>query len=171
MDISKYVTNKDIQLSNEDINFEKLEKDIRKGYVSIEDVETEKNNAVGEIKKSYSELEEKYNQLQKSYDDIEARNTQLTSNENKLKLEVEMTSQGFKREQFEEIETLRNSLFKDEQDNAKAISMIKEKYKSTYFPETSVEVPNETGFNSTSKVEEKKIEPTRKTSIKELIIR
>ena len=39
MDISKYVTNKDIQLSNEDINFEKLEKDIRKGYVSSEEIE------------------------------------------------------------------------------------------------------------------------------------
>ena len=28
MDISKYITNKDIQLSNDDINIEKLENDI-----------------------------------------------------------------------------------------------------------------------------------------------
>ena len=146
MDINKYLTNKDIQLSNEDINFEKLEKDIRKGYVSSEEIENTRKSVTDELNKNYSQLEDKYNQLQKSYADIEARNTQLTSNENKLKLEVEMTSQGFKKEQFEEIETLRNSLFKDEQDNAKAISLIKEKYKSTYFPETSVEVPNETSF-------------------------
>ena len=169
MDINKYLTNKDIQLSNEDINFEKLEKDIRKGYVSSEEIENTRKSVTDELNKNYSQLEEKFNQLQKSYADIEARNTQLTSNENKLKLEVEMTSQGFKKEQFEEIETLRNSLFKDETDNAKAISMIKEKYKSTYFPETSVEVPNETSFNSTSKVDEKKIEPTRKTSIRDLL--
>ena len=39
MDISKYLTNKDIQLSNEDFNIEKLEKDIRKGYVPSEEVE------------------------------------------------------------------------------------------------------------------------------------
>ena len=168
MDINKYLTNKDIQLSNEDINFEKLEKDIRKGYVSSEEIENTRKSVTDELNKNYSQLEDKYNQLQKSYADIEARNTQLTSNENKLKLEVEMTSQGFKKEQFEEIETLRNSLFKDEQDNAKAISMIKEKYKSTYFPETSVEVPNETGFETSSKPKEE-IKVTRKTSIRDLL--
>jgi hypothetical protein len=168
MDINKYLTNKDIQLSNEDINFEKLEKDIRKGYVSSEEIENTRKSVTDELNKNYSQLEDKYNQLQKSYADIEARNTQLASNENKLKLEVEMTSQGFKKEQFEEIETLRNSLFKDEQDNAKAISMIKEKYKSTYFPETSVEVPNETSFETSSKPKEE-IKVTRKTSIRDLL--
>jgi hypothetical protein len=168
MDINKYLTNKDIQLSNEDINFEKLEKDIRKGYVSSEEIENTRKSVTDELNKNYSQLEDKYNQLQKSYADIEARNTQLTSNENKLKLEVEMTSQGFKKEQFEEIETLRNSLFKDEQDNAKAISMIKEKYKATYFPETSVEVPNETSFETSSKPKEE-IKVTRKTSIRDLL--
>lgn len=168
MDINKYLTNKDIQLSNEDINFEKLEKDIRKGYVSSEEIENTRKSVTDELNKNYSQLEDKYNQLQKSYADIEARNTQLTSNESKLKLEVEMTSQGFKKEQFEEIETLRNSLFKDEQDNAKAISMIKEKYKSTYFPETSVEVPNETSFETSSKPKEE-IKVTRKTSIRDLL--
>ena len=168
MDINKYLTNKDIQLSNEDINFEKLEKDIRKGYVSSEEIENTRKSVTDELNKNYSQLEDKYNQLQKSYADIEARNTQLASNENKLKLEVEMTSQGFKKEQFEEIETLRNSLFKDEQDNAKAIGMIKEKYKSTYFPETSVEVPNETSFETSSKPKEE-IKVTRKTSIRDLL--
>lgn len=168
MDISKYVTNKDIQLSNEDINFEKLEKDIRKGYVSSEEIENTRKSVTDELNKNYSQLEEKYNQLQKSYDDIEARNTQLTSNENNLKLEVEMVSQGFKKEQFEEISTLRNSLFKEETDNAKAISMIKEKYHSTYFPETSVEVPNETSFETSSKPKEE-IKVTRKTSIRDLL--
>ena len=168
MDINKYLTNKDIQLSNEDINFEKLEKDIRKGYVSSEEIENTRKSVTDELNKNYSQLEEKYNQLQKSYDDIEARNTQLTSNENNLKLEVEMVSQGFKKEQFEEISTLRNSLFKEETDNAKAISMIKEKYHSTYFPETQVEVPNETSFETSSKPKEE-IKVTRKTSIRDLL--
>lgn len=168
MDISKYLTNKDIQLSNEDINFEKLEKDIRKGYVSSEEIENTRKSVTDELNKNYSQLEEKYNQLQKSYDDIEARNTQLTSNENNLRLEVEMVSQGFKKEQFEEISTLRNSLFKEETDNAKAISMIKEKYHSTYFPETQIEVPNETSFETSSKPKEE-IKVTRKTSIRDLL--
>jgi hypothetical protein len=39
MDIKKYLNNKDLELSSEDINFEKLEKDIRKGYVLAEEVD------------------------------------------------------------------------------------------------------------------------------------
>lgn len=170
MDINKYLNNKDIQLSNEDINFEKLEKDIRKGYVSSDEVETARKEAIKENTARYTELEEKYNTLEKSYSDIEARNTQLTNNERGLKLQVEMVSQGFKKEQFDEVSALRNSLFKDEEDDAKAISSIKEKYKATYFPEPekTPSVPNETSFNSTTKPKEE-IKITRKTSLRDLL--
>lgn len=173
MDINKYLTNKDIQLSNEDINFEKLEKDIRKGYVLSDEVEKARTEALKENTANYTELEEKYNRLEKSYNDIEARNTELTNSTRGLKLEVEMVSQGFKKENLEEISALRNSLYKDEEDDAKAISMIKEKYKATYFPEPEVkpvEVPNETSFNSSTKPKEE-IKITRKTSLKDLIIK
>ena len=173
MDINKYLTNKDIQLSNEDINFEKLEKDIRKGYVLSDEVEKARTEALKENTANYTELEEKYNRLEKSYNDIEARNTELTNSTRGLKLEVEMVSQGFKKENLEEISALRNSLYKDEEDDAKAISMIKEKYKATYFPEPEakpVEVPNETSFNSNTKPKEE-IKITRKTSLKDLIIK
>jgi hypothetical protein len=170
MDISKYLTNKDIQLSNEDINFEKLEKDIRKGYVLSDEVETARKEAIKENTARYTELEEKYNTLEKSYSDIEARNTQLTNNERGLKLQVEMVSQGFKKENLEEISALRNSLFKDEEDDAKAVAMIKEKYKATYFPEPEAKpsVPNEASFNSTTKPKEE-IKITRKTSLRDLL--
>ena len=173
MDISKYLTNKDIQLSNDDINIEKLEKDIRKGYVLSEEVENARQQAIKENTASYTELEEKYNRLEKSYNDIEARNTELTNGTKGLKLQVEMVSQGFKKENLEEISALRNSLFKDEEDDAKAVAMIKEKYKATYFPETEkkVEVPNESNFNSTNSPEKKEIVITRKTGIKDLIIK
>lgn len=173
MDISKYITNKDIQLSNDDINIEKLEKDIRKGYVLSEEVENARQEAIKENTATYTELEEKYNKLEKSYNDIEARNTELTNGTKGLKLQVEMVSQGFKKENLEEISALRNSLFKDEEDDAKAVAMIKEKYKATYFPETEkkVEVPNESNFNSTNSPEKKEIVITRKTGIKDLIIK
>jgi uncharacterized protein YdcH (DUF465 family) len=172
MDISKYLTNKDIQLSNDDINIEKLEKDIRKGYVSSDEVDKARNEALKENTASYTELEEKYNKLEKSYADIETRNTELTNSTKGLKLQVEMVSQGFKKENLEEISALRNSLFKDEEDDAKAISMIKEKYKATYFPESEKkpDVPNEDNFNSTTKPKEE-IKVTRKTSLKDLIIK
>jgi uncharacterized protein YdcH (DUF465 family) len=97
MDISKYLTNKDIQLSNDDINIEKLEKDIRKGYVSSDEVENARQEALKQNTASYTELEEKYNKLEKSYNDIEARNTELTNSTKGLKLQVEMVSQGFKK--------------------------------------------------------------------------
>lgn len=173
MDISKYITNKDIQLSNEDINLEKLEKDIRKGYVLSEEVENARKEALKEGTTNYTALEEKYNRLEKSYNDIEARNTELTNTEKGLKLQVEMVSQGFKKENLEEISALRNSLFKDEEDDSKAVAMIKEKYKATYFPENNekpVNIPNETNFNSTTKPKEE-IKVTRKTSLKDLIIK
>lgn len=175
MDISKYITNKDIQLSNEDINLEKLEKDIRKGYVLSDEVEKARNEALKESTATYTELEEKYNKLEKSYNDIESRNTELTNSTRGLKLEVEMVSQGFKKENLEEISALRNSLFKDEEDDSKAIALIKEKYKATYFPETMeekkpVEVPNETSFNTTTKPKEE-IKITRKTPLKDLVIK
>lgn len=172
MDISKYVVNKEIQLSNDDINVEKLEKDIRKGYVLSEEVENARQEALKQNTATYTELEDKYNKLEKSYNDIEARNTELTNSTRGLKLQVEMVSQGFKKENLEEIMALRNSLFKEEEDDAKAISMIKEKYKATYFPESEakVDIPNEESFNSTTKPQEE-IKITRKTSLRDLIIK
>lgn len=170
MDISKYLTNKDIQLSNEDINFEKLEKDIRKGYVLSEEVEKAKKDVLDENTKAYSELEEKYNKLEKSYNDIEARNTELTNSEKGLRLQVEMVSQGFKKEDLDEVAKLRTSLFADEVDDTKAVSMIKEKYNATYFPKKTIDVPNETNFNKADD-KPKEISVTRNTKIKDLIIK
>lgn len=170
MDISKYITNKDIQLSNEDINLEKLEKDIRKGYVLSEELDNAKKEAIKESTSKYSELETKYNTLDKSYNDLQAKYTEQTNSNGALKLQVEMVSQGFGKDKFEEISQLRNTLYKDEVDDSKAISMIKEKFGATYFPktETKTEVPNESNFNSQLK-QNNEIKITRKTSLRDLL--
>jgi hypothetical protein len=176
MDISKYLTNKDIQLSNDDINIEKLEKDIRKGYVLSDEVETARKEALKESTATYTELEDKYNKLEKTYGDMEARNTELSNSNRDLKLQVEMVAQGFKKEDFKEVSTLRTSLYADEEDDAKAITMIKEKFGSTYIPkqeepQKSVDIPEDKGmFNQSSKKQEE-IKITRDTSIKNLIIK
>ena len=172
MDITKYLKNKDIQVSNDDIDIEKLEKDIRKGYVSSDEIDKAKSEISKEFTSKYTALEEEKYKLEKSYADIEARNTELTNSTKGLKLQVEMVSQGFKKENLEEISALRNSLFKDEEDDAKAISMIKEKYKATYFPTTEpkTEIPDEPSFNSTTEPK-KEIKVTRNTNIKELVIK
>ena len=174
MDITKYLNNKDIQLSNDDLNIEKLEKDIRKGYVLSEEVEKARQEALKESTATYTELEDKYNKLEKSYNDIEARNTELTSSLDNSRLEVEIISQGFKKEDINEVSKLRRTLYSDEQDNSNAISSIKERYGATFFPKVEatqkVEIPNDTQFNQpTKKAEDIKI--TRKTNLAELIIK
>ena len=169
MDISKYLNNKDIQLSNDDINVEKLEKDIRKGYVLSEEVDKAREESIKESTSRYAELENKYNSLEKTYNDLQAKNVEQNNVIGGLKLQVEMTNQGFKQDKFEEVAQLRNTLFKDESDDSKAISLIKEKFGATYFPqaETKVEVPNETNFNTQNK-QEREIKITRNTSIRDL---
>ena len=174
MDISKYLTNKDIQLSNDDINIEKLEKDIRKGFVSSDEVENARQEALKESTAAYTELEDKYNKLEKSLADTESRNAELTSSLNNSKLEVEIISQGFKREDISEVSKLRNTLYAEEQDNSKAIGAIKERYGATFFPQTEsvkkVDVPEDTPFNQPVKQQEE-IKISRNTNIKELLIK
>ena len=170
MDITKYLTNKDIQLSNDDINIEKLEKDIRKGYVLSDEVDKARDESIKESTSKYAELETKYNALEKTYNDLQAKNVEQTNVIGGLKLQVEMTNQGFKQDKFEEVAQLRNTLFKDEADDSKAIGLIKEKFGATYFPqqETKVEVPNDVNFNTQNK-ENREIKITRNTSIRDLI--
>ena len=174
MEISKYLKNKDLQVSADDL--EKLEKDIRKGYVLSEEVEKARNEALKENTASYTELEEKYNKLEKSYNDIEARNTELTNTKRGLEQRVEMVSLGFKKEDFDEVSKLRNSIYADEEDDSKAFASIKERYNGTFFGKSEeeqpkpVSIPNETNFNSTVKPKEE-IKVTRKTNLKDLIIK
>lgn len=173
MDISKYLKNKDIQVSNDDIDIEKLEKDIRKGYVSSEELDKAKETIEKEFTTKYTTLEDEKNKLEKSYADIEARNTELTTNKRELEQRVEMVSLGFKKEDLDEVSKLRNSVYAEEQDDVKAFSSIKERYGSTFGftkePATPA-VPNEPSFNSTTQ-QKQEIKVTRNTSIKDIVIK
>lgn len=170
MDITKYLKNKDVQLSNDDINIEKLESDIRKGYVLSEEIDKARAESIKESTSKYAELETKFNALDKSYNDLQAKNVELTNANGGLKLQMEMVSQGFSKDKFDEVSQLRTTLFKDEADDSKAIGMIKEKFGATYFPKTDVkvEVPNESNFNTQNKIE-REIKITRKTSLRDLL--
>lgn len=170
MDITKYLKNKDIQLSNDDINIEKLENDIRKGYVLSEEVDKAKADSIKESTSKYAELETKYNALDKNYNDLQAKNVEQNNTISGLKLQMEMVTQGFSKDKFDEVTQLRTTLFKDEADDAKAIGLIKEKFGATYFPKTEpqVEVPNDSSFNTQNK-QQHEIKITRKTSIRDLL--
>lgn len=173
MDISKYLKNKDIQLSNEDLDFEKLEKDIRKGYVLSEEVDKARNEVEKELTTKYTTLEEEKIKLEKSYADIEARNTDLANAKKGLEQRVEMVSLGFRKEDLDEVSKLRNSVYESEEDDVKAFTAIKERYGSTFGFNKEPEkpnVPNEPSFNSTNEPKQE-VKVTRSTRIKDLIIR
>lgn len=174
MDISKYLKNKDIQVSNEDIDFEKLEKDIRKGYVLSEEVDKARNETEKEMTTKYTTLEDEKNKLEKSYADIEARNTELTNAKRGLEQKVEMVSLGFRKEDLEEVSKLRNSVYESEEDDIKAFTAIKERYGSTFGFTTNEpekpKVPEETSFNSTNETKQE-IKITRNSRIKDLVIK
>ena len=173
MDIKKYITNKDIEITNEDINIDKLEADLRKGYELSSEVEKKVSSALEEANKAsksaYGELESKYNELQTKYDDIEKRNTDITERNKSLVLENIMTREGFKEEDFKDVSSMRYSMFGEEKDDKKAILNIKEKFKNTYFP--VVEQPkakDDLPLNNGGSVEPQKPQVTRLTPIKNI---
>lgn len=173
MDIKKYITNKDIEISNDDINIDKLTNDLRKGYVLSSEVDDKVKSAVAEANKTSSstlaDLQSKYDDISKKYEDVEARNVSLTESNKRIELERDMASYGFKKENFEEVSKLRTSLYADD-DNETALSKIGEKFKGTYFPENKkVDVPNEAGFNSNQSSTPTEPKITRKTSIKDIL--
>lgn len=171
MDIKKYIKNKDIELSNDDFNIDKLESDLRKGFVSQDEVEERVSKAVDEIKTSskteYDTLKKQYEELQNNVNDYEKRNTDLVEKNKSLSLENVMTRAGFKEEDFKDISAMRYSMY-GELDDVKAIDSIKEKYKNTYFP-TQPEKPKDDLpiNNGVSKPVEPKV--NRLTKIKDLM--
>lgn len=176
MDITKYLKNKDIQVSAEDFDLEKLEKDIRKGYVSSDEVEKARQDALKESTANLSTLENDKNKLEKTLADTEARNAELTNLNRAANLKVEMVSQGFKKEDLDEVIKLRNSIYQDEQDDSKAISQIKERYGATFFPKTEtveekkIDIPEESKFAQPVK-KAVDLDVGRKTNIRDIVIK
>lgn len=177
MKIEKYLTNKDITLTNDDIDTSRLIKDLQNGMVSEDEVNTRIENAKKEWEKSYADREKEatktYADLEAKYNDLEKRNGDLTTSNAQLKLENVMTREGFKSENFKEIAQMRETLYGEEKDDEVAIQSIKEKFKSTYFPQEEkviTPVPNEAPIQKEqSSVPEPKI--TRNTSISSLFIK
>lgn len=178
MDIKKYIKNKDIEISNDDIDIDKLERDLRKGYVLSSEVDEQVSNAVIEAnnasRSTYTELENKFNELQTRYDDIEKRNADITERNRTLALENVMTREGFKESDFKDISTLRNSMYGEVKDDNEAISQIKEKFKSTYFPPEPTQPTEPPKIRDDAPLNNGSVAPkepvvNRKTSIRELL--
>lgn len=169
MDFTKYVKNKDLQITNDDIDIENLTKDLREGYISENDVA----NRIDEAKKSWDpKTTKEYTDLQTSYEtaikDLDTANVSIKTKN----LELEMMSKGFNRGDFEEVSNLRNSLYADEKDDSKAIQSIANRFKDTYFKVEKQNNDYDNNFiknNEGSKTKEIKI--TRNTSLSDLKIK
>lgn len=170
MKIEKYLTNKDITLTNEDIDTAKLIKDLQQGMIN----ESEADKRVEDARKEWEkESTRNFSELEAKYNDLEKRNADLTSKNSELHLQNVMTREGFKEEQFEEVSKLRTSIYAEDDDET-AIKSIKEKFKNTYFPEpekvVTTPVPSENKINSEPQIKEP-IKITRNTNIKDLFLK
>ena len=173
IDITKYLKNTDITLSNDDLDLNKLSNDLRKGYTKNSDIEKPdysgyvKKDDFDKLQKDYTNLENNYNTTIKTLNDTNEKMARVS-------LESKLVRKGFKEENFDELVKLRNSLYADEKDDQKAVDSIAERFKNTYFAEEKTPytpAPNENGGvngNNGSKTNDIKI--TRNTSIKDLIV-
>ena len=180
IDISKYLKNKDLKISKEDFDLEKLEKDItssaRKNYHTQDEYDNGIKGARSEATTKYSELETKYNTLQKTYDTNVETLGKTNGELSQVRLQKTMLGKGFKEDNFEEVAKLRTSLYGDVKDDSEAINSIAERYKATYFPEGEGDktppAPNEPGVkggnNSINRGGKDDIKITRDTPLSDM---
>lgn len=177
MDISKYLTNKDITLSNDDVDIEKLTKDLRKGY--IEESEAKANakasyeTELKDLRKSLEEkanlAESKYTVLENSYNDLNARYTEQSKQLSAEHLRGVALENGFNSADVEEVSKLRTSLYADVQDDTEAIQKIKDRYGKSFFDNSNTKAPDEKNFGSGNQTKKNDVVITRKTSIQDLL--
>lgn len=169
--IENYLKNKDIQISDNDMDMEALGAELRKGYISEKDVQTKIATAVKEANikatNDYTTLETNYNETVKNLNAVNEKNATLS-------LQMKMMKHGFKEENFDEISKLRNSLYADEKDDEKAILSIAEKFKNTYFEKEkdgSLKTPPDGQLGNADGKMKKEIKINRNTSISDLIVK
>lgn len=175
-DITKYLKNKDITISNDDLDVSAMEKDFTQGYTKNSEIK--KPDYSGYVKKEdYTKLQGDYTSLETNYNNTVKTLSETNDKMTRLSLENKLVKKGFKEENFDEVVKLRNSLYADEKDDDKAIDGIVSRFKNTYFPEAEkkpsipfTQAPNEGGVNGNNANTGKDIKITRGTSIKDLMM-
>ena len=177
IDLSKYLTNKDTTVNNDDFDLEKLSNDMLKGYVKESEVEKpDYSNYVP--KADYDKLQGDYSTLETNYNNQTKVLSDTNDKMKRVSLEKSLVQKGFKEQDFDEVIKLRQSLYADEKDDTKALDAIASKFKGTYLADKEnatqyTKAPNEAGMsgkNSNNGGNENKPNITRNTSIKDLMI-
>lgn len=166
MDIKKYLKN-EVEISNGDIDLDKLTADLKKG-VEKEVSETFKKQYETDLSAKEKEYTSNLTKLQNDYDSLSAKYNEATNQNKVSNLKVAILSNGFKGDDIDEVAKLRTTMYADIIDDNEALSKVKERYKQVYF-DTKVDIaPNEAKMQTTP-VEEIKPVITRNTSIKDLM--
>lgn len=168
IDLTKYLKNKDIKFTNEDFDLDKLEKEFNKpsdNMVSKEDYTKLQND--------YASLEANYNNTVKTLSDTNDKMSRVS-------LESKLVRKGFDEKDFDEVVKLRNALYGDEKDDSKAIDLIADRYRETYFKTTNQannnqsifnKAPNESNLNGANNRDLSPLKVERNTSIKQLLVK
>lgn len=177
MDISKYLKNKDVTITNDDIDIESLTKDLRKGYIEESEAkanakatyETEVKDLRKQLEERASLAESKYTVLENSYNDLNARYTEQSKQLSAEHLRGIALESGFNSADVEEVSKLRTSLYADVQDDTEAIQKIKDRYGKSFFDNSNTKAPDEKNFGSGNQTKKNDVVITRKTSIQDLM--
>lgn len=178
IDLTKFVKNKDLKLSNDDIDLEGLESEIRKGYTKDSDVKAQIKEATKDmvaksdfdkVNSDLSAMTNNYNNTVKTLNDTNEKMAEISFNS-------KLAENHFNKKDYQEVREIRNSIFKDVKDDNEAISKIAEKFKGTYFPNSDktgdgfTKAPNESSLKNNNVEKGNEIHITRKTRVKDLLI-
>ena len=177
MDISKYLTNKDVSISNDDIDFEKLTTDLRKGYVEEKQANANLESRLKEVNADYEnklksareETTTKLTELQNSYDDLNSKYAEQSNKLRESNLRVTISEAGFNSNDFDRVQKLRTTYYNDVENDTEAVQKIKEEFGKVYFESKQNQAPNESKFNNSNGTKEPDVVITRNTSIKDMI--
>ena len=165
MDIKKYLKNKDVELTEEDFDMEKLTNDLRKGYVVEKDVRKQFEDELAEKTKEYTT---KIASMQNDYDSLNSKYTEQAGQVKASNLKVAILSNGFKGEDIDQVSKLRTNIYGDITDDTEALNKVKEQYGKVFFETKQDTAPEEKPMQTTP-AEAPKPVITRNTSIKELM--
>lgn len=165
MDIKKYLKNKDVELTDEDFDLERLTSDLRKGYVVEKDLRKQFEDELAEKTKEYTT---KIASMQNDYDSLNTKYSEQTGQVKASNLKVAILSNGFRSEDVDQVSKLRTNIYGEITDDFEALNKVKEQYGKVFFDNKVDTAPNETPMQTTPSEEPKPV-ITRNTSIKELM--
>lgn len=168
MEIKKYLK-KDVEISNDDIDFDKLTEDLRKGYVVEKDFAAKLQKQYEEdLAAKTKEYTSKIASMQNDYDSLTTKYNESANQIRTSNLKVAILSQGFKGDDIDEVVKLRTTMYGDITDDTEALNKVKERYNKVYFDDKTEPAPNEGPMNTTPTTEVKPV-INRNTSIKDLM--